>query len=251
MRYSRRLSEQYGISVRVAKKYIKEGAMTVDGSTVTKDLDSDEGLVELKAEMKRPEPNLAEYMVKEYDYIVYFDKPAGMHTDLQKPDDPVTMEDVLRQFLPDFSFVSRLDYTTDGVIAAVWDGFFIFETKKIYLALVHGEFKETVQMDNIIDADKKRKVRVTEDKGGNMTTFTPLEKYGSCTLVKCEMENAARHQLRAYLAHLGHPIYGDDLYGKSGGERVMLHCKETYINRFPGISKLTDDFINSIAELDI
>ncbi|MGD9808595.1 MAG: pseudouridine synthase family protein [Deferribacterales bacterium] len=251
MRYSRRLSEQYGISVRVAKKYIKEGFMSVDGITVTKDLDSDEGELSLKAEVERPKPNPADYIAREFEYIVYFDKPAGMHTDLQKPDDPVTMEDVLREFSPEFSFISRLDYTTDGVISAVWDGFFVFETRKVYLALVHGEFKETVQMDNIIDADKKRKVKVTDEKGGYMTTFTPVEKYGSCTLVKCEMENAARHQLRAYLAHLGHPIYGDELYGGTPGERVMLHCKETYLNRFPGVSKLTDNFINSIAELDI
>jgi len=235
----------------VAKKYIKEGFVTLDGVVTMKDLDSDEGKLELKAETKRPEPDPKEYIAKEYDYIVYFDKPIGMHTDLQKPDDPLTMEDILREYGKDYKFISRLDYTTDGIISAVWEGFFIFETRKVYLALVHGHLEKEVTMDNVIDADKKRKVKVTDATGGYKTLFTPVEKYGSCTLVRCEMENAARHQLRAYLAHIGHPIVGDDMYGECGGERIMLHCKETYLNRFPGISKQTDNFINSIAKLNV
>ncbi len=80
-----------------------------------------------------------------------------MHTDLQKPDDPLTMQDVLHQFSQDFNFISRLDYTTDGIICAVREDFYVFETRKVYLAYVHGEMKDTVTIDNLIDADKKKK----------------------------------------------------------------------------------------------
>ncbi|ADD67956.1 pseudouridine synthase [Denitrovibrio acetiphilus DSM 12809] len=243
MRYSRRLSEQYGLSVRMAKKYIKDGMVALDGIVTTKDLDSDEGFLELTAETKRPDVTPADYIVKEFDHIVFFDKPAFMHTDLQKPDDPITMTDVIMAYSNEFSFISRLDYTTDGVIAAVRDDFFVFETRKVYLAHVEGKIEKPFVMDNLIDADKRRKVRVLEKPGGYKTTFTPVSFENGLTLVRAEMENASRHQLRAYLAHKGHPILGDELYGGTAADRIMLHCKETYVNRFPGISCLTDNFI--------
>lgn len=241
MRISRKLSEKYGLSVRTAKQYIRDGAVTVGGQTVTKDLDDDSDPV-LTAAAERPEVNPADYIVREFENLVFFDKPAFMHTDLQKPDDPLTMHDVLAAFSPDFEFISRLDYTTDGVICAVRKDFFVFETKKVYLAFVDGEMKEKTVMDNLIDADKKKKVRVLDEPGGYKTVFTPLSFENGRTLVQAEIEKAARHQLRAYLAHLGHPIVGDALYGGSEHTRIMLHCRETYVNRFPGISKLTEKF---------
>ncbi len=104
--------------------------------------------------------------------------------------------------------------------------------------------KDTVTIDNLIDADKKeKKVKVLDRSGGYRTKFTPLEFKDGFTLVQAEMAMAARHQLRAYLAHLGHPIVGDFVYGDGGHERVMLHCKETFVNGFPGASNLTKDFI--------
>lgn len=242
MRYSRRLAEEYGLSVRMAKRYIKEGMMLLDGQVMKKDLDSDEGVLELTAETKRPEVDPNDYLIREFDHLAFFDKPAGMHTDLQKPDDPITVEDIVKTYNPEYQLISRLDYTTDGVICAIRYGFFVFDTKKVYLAYVHGQMKDSVTMDNLIDADKKKKVKVLDKPGGHKTIFTPMEISENHTLVKAEMENASRHQLRAYLAYLGHPIIGDNLYGEDTTGRIMLHCKETYVNKFPGISNLTEDF---------
>lgn len=243
MRISKIISEKYDISVRQAKKCLQEGLVSLDGRKLKKDAEYENGELELAAPSKRPDADPSDYIVREFDHIVYFDKPAFIHTDIHSPDDPLTMQDILRCYSGKFSFISRLDYTTDGVMAAVRHGFFVFETKKIYMAYVLGEMKETVTMDNPIDAEKRKKVKVLDGNGGNRTVFTPLSFKNGITLVQAEMENAARHQLRAYLAYLGHPIAGDSLYGTDERERIMLHCKETYVNRFPGISNLTDNFI--------
>lgn len=243
MRLSKLLADKYGISVRTAKKYIREGMVAVDGETIKKDPETESDNIVLNAVTKRPDADFSKYLIREFDNLVFFDKPSFMHTDLQKPDDPLTMEDVLSAYSEDFEYISRLDYTTDGVICAVRKGFFVFETKKVYLAYVKGEFKDEITMDNKIDAEKRKAVRVLSEPGGYPAKFTPIEYKAGCTLVRAEVENAARHQLRAYLAHIGHPIIGDGLYGDGGFSRILLHCKETFVNRFPGISELTENFI--------
>jgi len=249
MKISKLLADKYSISVRAAKSYIKNGLAEIDGSIIKKDIEYEHGELILKAETERPRVNPADYIAKEYDYIVYFHKPPFMHTDLHKPDDPLTMQDVLSCCKEEYSFISRLDYTTDGIIAAVWNGFFVFETKKVYLAYAEGKLEKETVVDNLIDADKRKKVRVTEKIGGFRTVFTPVSYEDKHTLVRCEMEQAARHQLRAYLAHLGHPIAGDGLYGSGGMDRIYLHCAETYINRFPGESAFIEDFKNSFRKI--
>jgi 23S rRNA-/tRNA-specific pseudouridylate synthase len=246
MRVSRILAEKYGFSVRLAKNYIKDGKVTLDGRPVNKDIDTDSPDAGLLAETKRPSDDPAKYILRKFDNLVFFDKPAFMHTEIQRPDDPLTMQDILTEFSADFAFISRLDFTTDGVICAVRKGFFVFETKKIYLAWVQGRVEEPFEMSYRIDADKKKKVKVTDMAGGYKTLFTPVRYKDDATLVQAEMETAARHQLRAYLAHAGHPIIGDTLYGGRDFDRILLHCRETYVNRFPGISAFTAKFENSI-----
>lgn len=250
MKISKALSEKFAISGRLAKTYIKDGKVSLNGSKVKKDLEFEGGELELAVVTERPKVDPSEYIAREFDHIVYFDKPAFMHSELQKPDDPLTMQDVLNAYSDEFEFITRLDYMTDGVITAVRKGFFIFETKKEYLAFVEGEFNEQVMIDNKIDVSRKNSVKVTEEKGGYETLLTPIEYKDGFTLVKCEFEKGVRHQLRAYLSYLGNPIYGDPVYGKGDYFRVMLHCKATYANRFPGVSKITDDFINSIHYLE-
>jgi 23S rRNA-/tRNA-specific pseudouridylate synthase len=250
MKISKAAAEKFEISVRLAKSYLKDGKISINGNIIKKDKEYTDGELALSVETERPKVDPSQYIVREFDHIVYFDKPAFMHSERHKPDDPLTMQDVLEAYSKDFEFITRLDYMTDGVITAVQKGFFVFETKKEYLAYVEGEFAETVEINKLIDVSRKNKVVVTEEEGGYKTVLTPVEYKDGFTLVKCEFEKGVRHQLRAYLSYLGNPIVGDPLYGSGEYYRVMLHCKATYANRFPGISKLTEDFINSMHFLE-
>ena len=242
MKISKKISLKYGISVRSAKDCIREGFVSQGGITVRKDTDTpdDDFLLEMPKKIKTdPKP----YILSDSGDVIFFDKPVFMHSERHRIDDETTMQDIVESCDGSLTLISRLDYMTDGVIAAIRNGVTIKTQSKLYLAYVCGEMRETVIIDNKIDADKRKKVKVTEEHGGNRTVFTPLRFTYGLTLVQAEMEKAARHQLRAYLAYLGHPILGDVLYGGDEHPRIMLHCKSTTVNGFSAESRLTQDFI--------
>lgn len=241
MKISKKLSVKYGISARSAKQYILEGLVTLNGKPVRKDTDCIDEDFELKIpEKQKTEPE--KYLLADSGDVIFFDKPVFMHSERHRIDDPVTMEDILAAYSHEHKLISRLDFTTDGVIAAVRKGVEVVSQKKIYLAYVSGKMTGSVTVDNLIDAGKRTKVKITDLSGGNRTVFTPLSYKNGFTLVQAEIEKAARHQLRAFLAHLRHPIAGDTLYGGTEHCRIMLHCAFTEINGFSANSRLTDSF---------
>ena len=57
------------------------------------------------------------------------------------------------------------------------------------------------------------------------STYTPLESSAHSTLVQVQIHTGVRHQIRAHLASLGHPIIGDSSYGApAGSKRLSLHA---------------------------
>ncbi len=247
MKISKKLSAKYGISVRSAKDYIHEGLVTFNGTVVRKDTDThdEDFLLNLPEKLKvDPKP----YLLADFVDVVFFDKPAFMHSERHRVDDETTVQDVAESYCADLTLISRLDYMTDGVIAAVRKGVSVVSQSKTYLAVVCGEMRGNVTIDNIIDADKCKKVKITNEHGGNRTVFTPVSFSNGFTLVQADMEKAARHQLRAFLAHIGHPILGDTLYGRTEHTRIMLHCKSATINGFTAESQITFNFTDFISK---
>jgi 23S rRNA pseudouridine1911/1915/1917 synthase len=50
-----------------------------------------------------------------------------------------------------------------------------------------------------------------------VTHWRVLERYRTASLVECRLETGRTHQIRVHLAHLGHPLLGDQLYGRAHG----------------------------------
>ena len=46
-----------------------------------------------------------------------------------------------------------------------------------------------------------------------VTHYRVLERFGSFTYIECELETGRTHQIRAHMAHIGHPLLGDAVYG--------------------------------------
>jgi 23S rRNA pseudouridine1911/1915/1917 synthase len=67
-------------------------------------------------------------------------------------------------------------------------------------------------------ADRKRMAVVAGGKPA-VTRVRVLERFGTqASLVECRLETGRTHQIRVHLAHVGHPLAGDRVYGRRGGE---------------------------------
>jgi 23S rRNA pseudouridine1911/1915/1917 synthase len=142
--------------------------------------------------------------------------------------------------------VHRLDKDTSGCIAiAKHDAahqslsrqFATREVSKIYLAIAAGRFK---QPSGSIEAaigrhpiHRKQMTVLEEGKGrASRTAWRVLGEIAAAeapaglgTLVECTLHTGRTHQIRVHLKHLGHPLLGDEVYGRRlGFPRQMLHA---------------------------
>jgi 23S rRNA pseudouridine1911/1915/1917 synthase len=68
--------------------------------------------------------------------------------------------------------------------------------------------------------DRKRMAIVRNQGKPARTRYRMLERYGGegrafASLIECRLETGRTHQIRVHLAHLGHPLIGDSVYGRS------------------------------------
>jgi 23S rRNA pseudouridine1911/1915/1917 synthase len=228
MRLSVKLTDIYGISRRNAKKYITDGKVQLNGRVMRKDVEiADEINIQLNINSDTELPDIKEFLISQNTGIIFLYKPPFMHSERHTPEDDITIEDLVPN---GFKLISRLDHETDGIIVAVSEDYTINQLHKVYVAAVEGDFPKTLFMDNKIDAAKRKKVKVLADSGGNGVQFRLREHFDNISLVEARLEKANRHQLRAFLAHAGFPIIGDNLYGGKAFSRLMLHCEQTEVN---------------------
>jgi 23S rRNA-/tRNA-specific pseudouridylate synthase len=168
--------------------------------------------------------------------------------------------------MPGLTLLTRLDYTTSGVVPAALTkealDFFSRERekgeiRKAYYCLVSGRFDEKRTLSFRVDAEGGETVRVrTEDRDpdpSRWTTVTPVRREGSVTLLRAEISRGKRHQIRAHLAAAGFPVVGDRKYGAvppegAGRTRLMLHAADvTFLHpksgeRMTVVSPLPEEF---------
>ncbi|MCR2820979.1 RluA family pseudouridine synthase [Lederbergia panacisoli] len=126
------------------------------------------------------------------------------------------------------------------------------QIRRYYEAFAENEFDEVI---GCIDAPIGRKPtsiierEVRADGQSAVTHYRLIRNYPHFSHVQLELETGRTHQIRVHMAHLGHPLLGDDLYG--GNQKIInrqaLHCKELhFIHPFKQIelifsSALPDD----------
>jgi 23S rRNA pseudouridine1911/1915/1917 synthase len=123
--------------------------------------------------------------------------------------------------------VHRLDKDTSGLLVVAKNDvshrhlaaqFFERTIRRRYQALVLGEPKErsgTVATQLGRDPrDRKRIAVVPESQGKHaITHYELVEPFGLVSLVEFRLETGRTHQIRVHAAHLGTPVFGDEIYG--------------------------------------
>ena len=93
----------------------------------------------------------------------------------------------------------------------------VHSVNRIYKGIVVGNFKE---MEGTVDAPigrnpkDRKKMAVVSDGREAITHFAVLEQYKGYAYVQFKLETGRTHQIRVHMAHIGHPLLGDDVYGK-------------------------------------
>lgn len=135
--------------------------------------------------------------------------------------------------------VHRLDKETSGCLVAAKNDlahrglsrqFAGREVLKVYLALASGRFSKksgVIETEIARHPVHRKKMSVAAPGRGRpaVTDYRVLRELPGASLVECTLHTGRTHQIRVHLKHLGHPLLGDELYGKRAGyARQMLHA---------------------------
>ncbi len=190
--------------------------------------------------------------------VIVIDKPAGISVHVgQGRAGEQTIVDLIRDKVKDSDperpgIVHRLDRDTSGVLIIAKDvktkvflqqQFKGRQVKKVYLALVRGVPKlERAILDWPIGRHPRNPLKRAIRPSGKpaQTEYKVKQRFGNkYALLEVYPKTGRTHQIRVHLAHLGHPVIGDRIYGKTEPNlpRHWLHAYKLTIKLPNGVSK--------------
>lgn len=198
-----------------------------------------------------PQPELPLEVLAETDAVVVLNKPAGIPTHPLVPGETDTLANALAARHPECveagsmhregGLVHRLDWSTSGAIVAARDRetygwlrglFSAGKVLKSYIALVEGRVRGPGAVHSrlrTLPGDRRRMEVVQRAAAAReaVTQYQPLEVLAHHTIVQVSCRTGRRHQVRVHLAHVGHPLVGDETYGGpalDGVRGAFLHA---------------------------
>lgn len=225
------------------QKLIKEDGVIVDGKPVKSNYKvkaEDEVVFELPDSVEpdiEPENIPLEILYEDEDVIVV-NKPKGMVVHPAAGHYTGTLVNALMYHCKDSlsgingvmrpGIVHRIDMNTTGSIIvckndaaheSIAEQLKEHSIKRAYHAIVVGELKEE---EGTIDKPigrhpvERKKMAINEKNGKHAVThYRVLKRFRGYTYVECCLETGRTHQIRVHMASLGHPLLGDDVYGRA------------------------------------
>ena len=239
-----------------AQKLLEEGCVLLRGKPGRK---NDKLSVGDEVEVTIPEPKTVDIAPKEMaldilyedDDVLVLNKPKGLvvHPAAGHQDDTLVngllyaMGDSLSGINGELrpGIVHRIDKDTSGLLAVAKNDLahavLASQLKdhsmaRTYEAIVCGGFREdsgTVDAPIGRHPSDRKKMCVTQRNSKNAVThWEVVRRYRGYTHVRCKLETGRTHQIRVHMAHIGHPILGDTVYGHKkpelGQDSQCLHA---------------------------
>ena len=244
------------LSRSAAQRLIEEGHVTRNGKPGKKNDKLNMGdviefsLPEVKEVDIAPTEMVLDIVYEDEDVVV-INKPKGLvvHPAAGHQDDTL-VNGLLYALGDDLSgingelrpgIVHRIDKDTSGLLAVAKNDYahtFLASQLKdhsmarTYEAIVCGSFREdsgTVDAPIGRHPSDRKKMCVTERNSKHAVThWEVVARYRGYTHIRCKLETGRTHQIRVHMAHIGHPILGDLVYGRKkpelGQDSQCLHA---------------------------
>ena len=285
IRIDKFIADNYDLTRSAIQKLIENNNILVNNKTISKNYKLREGDNVI---INVPEPveldiipqDIPVEIVYEDDELLVVNKPKAMvvHPAAGNPDGTLVnallyhckgrLSNINGVIRP--GIVHRIDKNTSGLlIVAKTDSAHNHLAEQIkehsftreYQAVVCGRFKEKSGTINApIGRSKydRKKMCVTDSNSKEAVThFEVLDEFGQFSLLKFKLETGRTHQIRVHSSYIGHPVYGDEVYGKAvkGVEGQCLHAKKIGFihpksNEYVEFdSVLPDYFVNILTKL--
>lgn len=237
------------------QQWIKDGMVKIDDNVVTKTRQpvrtdqtvTIDAVIEDHNNWQAQEIPLS--VVFEDETLIVINKPIGLvvHPGAGNPDQ--TLVNALLHHAPELStlpragIIHRLDKDTSGLLV-------IAKTLQAHHALVkmmqareiHREYRALV-LGNVISGDTidapigrhpTQRIKMAVTPGGKpaITHFRVLSRFEKHTLLSVRLETGRTHQIRVHMAHIGHPIVGDPVYGRRDREQKQLTLPHQALHAF-------------------
>ncbi len=179
--------------------------------------------------------------------VIVIDKPVGLVVHPGAGIKDSTLINALLYHYPELSklpragIVHRLDKDTSGLMVVarsikahtqLVQALSKRVVKRIYQAVVIGDLVLGGKVDAPIARDPKNRIKMAVVPTGKqaITHYSILERFGEHTYIECRLETGRTHQIRVHMAHLGHPLVGDQTYGPN--QRVPRYLSEQDKSKF-------------------
>ncbi len=254
------IAEAAGISRSAAQILISEGRVTVNGKTVKNNYAVRDGdIVEWEIPPAVPSEISAEDIpldiFYEDEHLIVINKPRGMVVHPAAGHYEGTLVNALLNHCGGSlsgingvqrpGIVHRIDKETSGLLVAAKTNaahgalaaqLAAHTTERVYTAVCVGVVKnDSFTVDRPIGrnpSDRKKMAVILSPQVKSrkaVTHVTVARRYKRFTLIEARLETGRTHQIRVHMAHIGHPLLGDMIYGLKkqplGIKTQMLHAK--------------------------
>ena len=229
-----------GLTRSAAQRWLEEGRVTQNGAPIKKNARLQPG-DELLITPPQPRPidlvpqDIPLDVAYEDDDVIVVNKPAGLvvHPAPGHPDGTLvnallyhcgnSLSGINGELRP--GIVHRIDRDTSGlIIAAKNDRAHLalaaqlqdHSLYRLYHAVAVGAFREdsgTVNAPIGRHRTDRKRMAVTSDGREAVTHWQVVDTQNGLTHLTCRLETGRTHQIRVHMAHIGHPLLGDTVYG--------------------------------------